>query len=215
VSPRARSVLFAAGALVCAGLSATLADGAPSAEESYGELRSVAVTRTALERGVSFGSGEVRESLEQRRVPAAFVPPDALAMPQEALGRRVAIAVPPGSYLTASMLAADGVPERAGPPEGTTPVELTVTGAGALAAARSRPGMSVDVVVSGASGPGPATGRTYVAAAGVPLLDLRKAAAETGFAADRWIATLAVNRDQALRLIRAESTARAIRLLAR
>ena len=50
-------------------------------------------------------------------------------------------------------------------------------------------------MVSGAPGPGPGAGRTYVAAERVPLLSLRKAPAETGLAADRWIATLALRRD--------------------
>jgi hypothetical protein len=159
---------------------------------------------------------EVERSLSGRRVPAAFAPPDALGAPAEALGRRLAIALPPGSYVTAAALtAARPKRTRAGPPRGTTPVEVTVTGAGALDASRTRPGSRVDVVVSGDPGPGPAMGRTYVAAAGVALLDLREAPAETGLDADRWVATLALRRDQALRLIRAETAAGAIRLLAR
>ena len=60
----------------------------------------------------------------------------------------------------------------------------------------------------------PSAGRTYVAASGVPLLGLREAEAEPGLDADRWIATLALTRDQALRLIRAESVGAQVRLLA-
>jgi hypothetical protein len=217
VSPRLRAALFAAGALVCAGLSAALAGTATSAnDELFGALRDVAVTRTALAKGTALERRVVRASLESRQVPADFAPPDVVAVPEQALGRRVAVALPPGSYLTASALAAaDGGARNSGAPRGTTPLELAVTGAGALAASRVRPGARVDVVVSGVAGPGPGGGRAYVAAEAVVLLALRKAPAATGLGADRWVATLAVVRDEALRLIRAEDTARSIRLLAR
>ena len=49
----------------------------------------------------------------------------------------------------------------------------------------------------------------------MPLLALRKAPAETGLGADRWVATLALRREQALRVIRAEEMAGSVRLLAR
>jgi hypothetical protein len=60
-----------------------------------------------------------------------------------------------------------------------------------------------------------------VAAPAVELLDLRAADEATGAdiapgpASDTWIATLALTRGQALRLIQAESFARSIRLIAR
>jgi len=217
VSPRARAVLFAVGALACAGLSAALAGSAVPPETGLGELRPVVVTANTVERGAVLDRDSVERDLEERRVPAAFAPPDALGLPAEALGRRAGVTLPAGSYLTASSLttAARSEDGRAGPPRGTTPVEITVTGAGALDAARVAPGAPVDVVVSGDPGPGPAAGRTYVAAKRVPLLTLRKAPAETGLGADRWVATLALRRDQALRLIRAEGVAGSIRLLAR
>ena len=216
MSPRARAALFAAGALVCAGLSAALAATAShSADARLGDLRPVAVTRAVVHEGDVFARAALGESVEVRQVPAAFVPPDVLAAATQAIGRQAAVTLPPGSYLTASALAAGDGREPAGAPRGTTPLELTVTGAGALAASRVRPGARVDVVVSGAAGPGPAGGRAYVAARAVALLALRKASAATGLAADRWVATLAVSRDDALRLIRAEDTARSIRLLAR
>jgi Flp pilus assembly protein CpaB len=217
VSPRARAVLFAVGALACAGLSAALAgSAAPAGTGALGELRPVVVTAATLERGSVLDRAVIERDLEERRVPVAFTPPDALGLPAEALGRRVGVTLPAGSYLTASSLGAGARPgAREGPPRGTTPVEITVTGAGALEASRVAPGSPVDVVVSGDPGPGPAAGRTYVAAERVPLLALRKAPAETGLGADRWVATLALRREQALRLIRAEGMAGSIRLLAR
>ena len=217
MSPRARAVLFAVGALACAGLSAALAGSAAPGESGLGELRPVVVATATLERRAVLDRSVVERDLEERRVPTAFAPPDALGVPAEALGRRLGVTLPAGSYVTAASLAVDGRAERgpAGPPRGTTPVEIGVTGAGALEASRAGAGAAVDVVVSGDPGPGPAVGRTYVAAERVPLLELRKAPAETGLGADRWVATLALSRPQALRLIRAEGVAGSIRLLAR
>jgi hypothetical protein len=205
------------GALACAGTSAALAGrAADGASEGLGELRPVVVTAIAMDRGTVIGRRETDRGFEERRVPAAFAPPDALAVRAEALGRRLATALPPGSYVTAAALASrPPAAPRAGPPRGTTPVEITVTGAGALQASRAGPGATVDVVVSGDPGPGPGAGRTYVAAERVALLDLREAPDDTGLASDRWVATLALRRDQALRLIRAESVAGSIRLLTR
>jgi Flp pilus assembly protein CpaB len=214
---RARAVAFAVGALACAGLSAAVAGSANAPAEGFGELRQVIVTRAALERGTVLGPRALRESITERRVPVEFVPPDALGVPDEALKRRLAASLPAGSYLTASALKvpSDGIgDDGGGPPKGTTPVEIMVTGAGALAAVRADPGDRVDVVVSGDSAPGPSSGRTYVAALGVPLLGLAEAQAEPGLEADRMIATLALTRAQALRLIRAESVGAQVRLLA-
>jgi Flp pilus assembly protein CpaB len=215
VSSRTRAGLFAAGALVCGLLSALLAGGGTApAGGGLTELRPVVVTAGALERGAELGRGDI-DALEERRVPAAFAPPDALQLAAEALGRRPSVTLPPGSYVTESVLAAGAAPRRrAGPPRGTTPVEITVTGAGALEASRVGPGARVDVVVSGDPGPGPISGRTYVAAERVPLLSLREAPAQAGLGADRWVATLALTREQALRLIRAEDVSGSIRLLA-
>jgi Flp pilus assembly protein CpaB len=215
VSPRLRAAAFGAGALACAGLSAALAGGAARPPDALGELRGVVVAGATLERGAVLRGDAVREQLEERRVPAAFAPPDALAFAREALGRRLAVSLPAGSYVTASSLATAASRRRDRPPTGTTPVELTVAGAGALEAAGVGAGGRVDVVVSGDPGPGPGPGRTYVAAEGVPLLSLRRAPAEAGFGRDRWAATLALRRDQALGLIRAQGAAAEIRLLSR
>ena len=218
VSPRVRAGLFAAGALACGLLSAALAGGAavqsgnglgeaPPRRGHGGAARAGRLTRS-FDRG-----GSARGAAGACRLRA----PDALRLPAEALGRRLAVSLPAGSYLTAASLAAGAEPRngRGSPPRGTTPVEITVVGAGALEASRTEAGAAVDVVVSGEPGPGPAAGRTRVATEGVPLLALRKAPAETGLGSDRWVATLALTRGQALRLIRADSAAASIRLLAR
>jgi hypothetical protein len=93
-------------------------------------------------------------------------------------------------------------------------VEIAVSGADALLAAGPEAGgRRVDVVVT-AEPDGPGPGRTYVAAARVPLLALgpgEDGAAPGGTAA----ATLGLTRSQALRLIAAESYARKLTLLPR
>lgn len=214
---RVRAAAFAAGALACAGLSAAVAGSAQApGPGGFGALRPVVVTSAPLERGTVLKPREIKGSVTARRVPEDFVPPDALGLAEEALSRRLAINLPPGSYLTASAFKAPvGRGSRGGgPPEGTTPVEITVTGAGALAAARADPGDRVDVVVSGDSAPGPTAGRTYVAARSVPLLGLSESEAEPGLESNRWVATLALTRAEALALIRAESTGAQLRLLA-
>src|SRR5207247_6293393 len=132
---------------------------------------------------------------------------------------------PAGGYLLASQLRAPGAGpaarrrSRLGP--GRTPVEIAVSAAGALAASGSDPvGSRVDVVVTTEPHAAAATGRTYVAASGVRLLALRQsangdpsAAAGPAIGSGGWAATLALARPQALKLIEAQSYARAVRLI--
>lgn len=217
MSARARALGFGLAALLCAALAAAAAGSYGSASaERYGELREVVVTRTALSRGTKITPAALSKALETRRVPAEFVPVDALSQPAQALGGSPSLALPRGSYLTRSVLASARPPRKrdSASLEGRSPVELTVTGGDALSSlvsGRAR----VDVVVTTEPGPGPEAGRTYVAAARVPLLDVRRTR-EAGMVAGQGgsIATLALRREQALRLIRAESFARSIRLLA-
>ena len=148
-----------------------------------------------------------------RRVPARFVPPGALRAPAEAAGLAPTAPVPAGSYLVAAQLRPPGGGGDSGPAlgAGRRPVEIAVSGAAALSVAGGSPlGTRVDVVVTtepSSSG----SGRTYVAAAAVPLLALGSAAEGAGSAA----ATLGLTRRQALRLIAAESFARQITILPR
>ena len=141
------------------------------------------------------------------------MPPGALASPAEALGLVVRSALQPGTYLSAAQLRPPGPRKpRASLGGGRRPVELLVSGAGALRLAGGpRAGAEVDVVVtSEPRGGGP--GRTYLAARSVPLLDLRQSPDPAG--AGTAAATLGLTRRQALRLIAAESFARKLTLLA-
>jgi Flp pilus assembly protein CpaB len=214
MSRRGRAIAFLLPALLAAAAAAAIADGyGSSVARGYGPLRPVVVLGARLPAGKPIDSEEVGSALAVRRVPERFVPPDALADPAEALGLVARTILPAGSYLQAGQLR---LPRRRGAGEralgrGRRPVEIAVSGAGALLAAGPAPeGARVDVVVtSEPNGPGP--GRTYVAATGVPLLALRPGA--EGSAPGLAAATLGLTRAQALRLIAAESFARKITVL--
>jgi Flp pilus assembly protein CpaB len=212
VSRRGRALAFGVAALFAAVAAATIADGyGKSVAHGYGELRPVLIVGSGLRAGKAIDPGLASSALEVRRVPVRFVPPGALRAPAEAIGMAPTAAVSAGSYLLASQLQA---PRPAGAPSGglgrgRRPVEIAVSGAAALLVTGADPiGATVDVVVT-TEPSGSGTGRTYVAAAGVPLLALG-AASETGGTA---AATLGLTRPQALRLIAAESFARRVTIL--
>jgi Flp pilus assembly protein CpaB len=217
VSRRGRALAFGLAALFAAAAAAAIADGyGNSIARGYGALRPVVVARHGLDAGQAIGPRQAASELELRRVPARFVPPGSLENPAEAIGLAAGAAIPAGSYLLAPQLR----PPRAaaggalGLGHGRHPVEISVSGAEALLIAGTQPvGERVDVVVTTEpDGSGP--GRTYVAAAAVPLLALGPATDGMdveGVAA----ATLGLTRRQALRLIAAESFARQVILLPR
>lgn len=214
MSRRGRALSFFALALLAAVAAAAIADRYGSRlAQGYGPLRPVVVVEARLEAGARIGPAETESALTVRRVPERFVPASALAAPPEALGLVAKTELPAGSYLLAAQL---GLPRRQnsgalGLGGNRRAVEIAVGGAGALlTAGAASKGARVDVVVtSEPNGPGP--GRTYIAAAAVPLLALR--AAEGPAAGGTAAATLGLTRRQALRLIAAESFARRITLL--
>lgn len=214
MSRRGRALAFLAAAVVAAATAAAIADGYGSrVARGYGELEPVLVAASGLRAGEVIDA-EAEAALEVRRVPARFVPPDALRSPAQALGLEPAAPIPAGAYLLAPQLRPPRGRSGAGPRlgGGRRPVQIAVSGAGALAVGGAEPvGGRVDVVVTTEpTGSGP--GRTYVAAAAVPLLDLGPAAegsAEEGVAT----ATLGLTRSEALRLIAAESFARQVTIL--
>lgn len=215
MSRRARAAVFLAGALLAAGLAAAIADGyGARIARGYGPLRPVVVVSRGLRPGEPLGSKEISAALEVRRVPVRFLPRDALGVPRDALGLAPVSAISPGSYLLASQLRLPGRHDRGIPALAgrRRPVEISVSGAEALLATGASPrGTKVDVVVtSEPAGAGP--GRTYVAAAGVPLLALGPGADGPGPGGSS-AAILGLTRRQALRLIAAESFARKLTLL--
>ena len=207
---RLRAILFAAAALLTAGAAALVADGYGSrVAGSYGPLRQVVVAADPLEADEVIGPDAIAGALVIREVPARFVPPGSLASPAQALGLQPVAPIPAGAYVLGGQLEPPprDPPPRPGLGGGRGPVEIAVTGARALLAAGPPvAGAPVDVLVTTEpQGTGP--GRTYVAAARVPLLALQ--AGQGGGAA----ATLGLTRPQALELISAENFARGVRLL--
>jgi Flp pilus assembly protein CpaB len=212
---RRRAFGFLLAALLAAAGAAAVADGyGARAVRGYGPLRPVVVLAADIGAGRRFGPRQIDSDLELRRVPERFAPPGALAAPGEALGLVARAPLPAGSYLLGAQLDV-GDRERGaaarGLGAGRRPVEIAVSGADALLAAGPSSGSRVDVVVtSEPAGPGP--GRTYVAAAAVPLLALRPGAEGPGPGTSA-AATLGLTKRQALRLIAAESFARRVTLL--
>jgi Flp pilus assembly protein CpaB len=215
VSRRARAAVFLVLALLAATIAAAIADGYGSRIASgYGPLRPVVVLARGLRQGRPLGPEQVAAALEVRRVPVRFVPPGALGSPRDALGLAPVSALAAGSYLLATQLRLPDDRAAHVPALGSRrrPVEIAVSGAEALlAAGAASRGTKVDVVVtSEPAGAGP--GRTYVAAAGVPLLGLGPGADGPG-PGGASAATLGLTKRQALRLIAAESFARKLTLL--
>lgn len=220
---RVRAIAFGGAALACAALAAAMTGGyREDIQSELGPLRSVVVASARIPAHRPIPAKDVERLLEVRRVPARFAPSGALALPAQAAGRVPATAIPAGSYVLAAQLRASGgrqAPQpRAGLGPGRRPVEISVTGAEALAAGGGDPiGARVDVVVTTEPGPS-GRGRTYVAAQRVRLLALSQSGDGSGpdyptSDADPWTATLALTRKQALRLIQAENFAHGVRLI--
>jgi Flp pilus assembly protein CpaB len=211
VRRRGRAAAFLAAAVLAAVAAGVLADGyGRSVVRGYGELRPVLVAVDDLRAGEAIDPRTAAGGLEVRRVPVRFAPPAALAAAPEALGLVPAVTIPAGSYLLASQLRTPRARSGARLGRGRRPVEIAVSGAGALSALGVQPvGSRVDVVVTTEPG-GSGDGRTYVAASAVPLLALGPGA-EGG--AGEATATLGLTRPQALRLIAAESFARRVTVL--
>lgn len=211
MSRRSRAVGFLLAALLAAVAAAAVADGyGERVVAGYGELRPVLVAAANLRAGEEIDPRIAAEKLEVRRVPVRFVPPDALAAPTEALGLAPSASIPIGSYLLASQLRSPRDASGAVLDRGRRPVEIVVSGAGALSALGVQPvGSKVDVVVT-AEPEDSGSGRTYVAAADVPLLGLGPGG-EGG--AGEATATLGLTRAQALQLIAAQSFARSVTVI--
>ena len=221
---RVRAIAFGCAALACAALAAAMTGGyREDIQSELGPLRSVVVASVRIPAHQAIAAKQIDKLLDVRRVPARFAPAGALAIPDQAAGRAPTAAIPAGTYVLAAQLREPG---KHHPPKhharlapGSKPVEISVTGAEALAAGGADPvGARVDVVVTTEPGPGGGSGRTYIAAKDVRLLALAQSgdAGSNGYAtpdADPWTATLALTRSQALRLIQAENFARGVRLI--
>ena len=214
MSRRARAIAFGLAALVAAIAAGAIADGyGDSVARGYGALRPVVVASAQLPAGKALDPTGAEDDLEVRQVPARFVPAGALRDPAEALGLVPAAAIPSGAYLLAAQLRPPRS-EQPGPrlAAGRRPVadrgqRRRSAGASAAPIRSARGSTSSSPPNPGDGG----TGRTYVAAAAVPLLGL--GAGPEGDVAGAAEATLGLTRPQALRLIAAESFARQVTVM--
>jgi pilus assembly protein CpaB len=198
-------------------LSVALASGGLAASQVHERERRVAAqvgpTVPVLVAAIDLPAGArvSARALALRRVPARFVPPDALASADGVAGLRPAARIAAGSYVTRGLFEGSDDGRRGGGEvrRGERAVTVEVTGAAGLAA-----GTPVDVLVSTESGA--AGGRTLMALAGAELLRLEASAApEPGAGGPTALATLRVTLRQAVYLTAADNFAREIRLLAR
>jgi pilus assembly protein CpaB len=214
---RRRGLLLLLVALASGGLAASqVRERERSVAAQVGPRVPVLVAVRDLRAGAAVSPGAVAV----RRVPARFVPPDALASAAGVAGRQPSTTVAGGGYVTAGLFerSNDGHRGGGGVGRGERAVTVEVSGAAGLVV-----GARVDVLVSTESGPG--GGRTLMALAGVELLGLAPsvggpagdaaATAEPASSGPPALATLRVSVRQAVYLTAADNFAREVRLLAR
>src|SRR5436190_12976344 len=143
---RRRALAMLALSLVSGWLAASDVHSRESrARAGVGAYTSVLVARADIRAGRPVTRGDV----ELRRVPARFLPADALSVAAEAVGLRAAVPIPRGGYLTGSALALgnggnDGSAATLAP--GERAVDVTVSGSGGDEL--GGPGARVDVLVT-------------------------------------------------------------------
>ena len=200
---RRRAFTLLALALLCGWLAASDVRGTERrARASLGPMATAVVAGRDLPAGKPIAAGQ----LALRTVPARFLPPDAITATADAIGLRAAVALPRGTYLTASMLGSGG--DVAQPSLAPGERAVAVTAAGSVAALGAAGGRVDVLVTTGARGSG--RGRTYLAIQDVQLLALRP-----GTDADHVTATLRVSVRQAVYLTAAQNFAQEVRLLPR
>jgi pilus assembly protein CpaB len=207
---RRRGLLLLCVALASGGLAASEVH---EREERTAERLGPEVEVLIAVRDIRAGGRVTRSDLALRRVPARFVPPDALPAPEAVIGARTATAVAAGAYANRGGEGGLRRGERA----------VTVEVAGASGLAELQPGARVDVLVSTETGA--AGGRTTMALAGAELLRAEAGAAVTYDGADTAdgptaagptaLATLRVSVEEAIYLTAADNFAREIRLMPR
>jgi pilus assembly protein CpaB len=206
---RRRGLLLLSVALASGGLAASQVR---ERERSMAAQVGPAVPVLVAVRDLGAGARVSPGALAVRRVPARFVPPDALASSAGVVGLRPAARVAAGGYLTAGLFERSNDGHRGGGDvgRGERAVTVSVSGAAGLVV-----GARVDVLVSTESGAG--GGRTLMALAGVELLRLEagSAGAAPAEAGPTALATLRVSVRQAVYLTAADNFAREVRLLAR
>jgi pilus assembly protein CpaB len=214
VTPRRRALLLLALALLLGALAAASVHRREAAlARALGPQVRVLVTRAPVAAGAAPASA--RPLL--RALPRRYAPPDAVASAAQLAGARIAVALPAGSILTASVLRIDSAaaaPEAALAP-GERVAEVVAHGDVRAIA----PGARVDVLVT-READGTRDGTTVLALEDVEVLAARPARAEaadlpTGGDGGRVVACLRVRVADAVYLAAAQAFARDIRLLVR
>jgi pilus assembly protein CpaB len=212
---RRRGILLLLLALASGGLAAMqIRERERKVESQVGPLVGVVVAARELAADDRLDERD----LAVKRVPARFVPADAVGSPGRLVGARTAVALTAGSYVTIGVVAgaepAEGGPLR----PGERALEIAVTGGAALAGAGL--GSRVDVLVSTQRQQG--AGRTFVALEDVEVLELRPSGSTSLGAEDSAdapaataLATLRVSLRQAVYLAAAENFGHEVRLLMR
>jgi pilus assembly protein CpaB len=213
MTPRRRALLLLVLATLLGALAAANVRRREAAlQRALGPEVRVLVTRTPVGAGAQPASA--RPLL--RAVPRRYAPPDAVASALRLAGARMAVALPAGSILTASVLRAGAA---AAPELALAPGERV---AEVLAHGDPRaigPGARVDVLVT-REDDGARAGRTVLALQDVEVLAARPAPrdaadAGVGAAGARVLASLRVRIRDAVYLAAAQAFARDLRLLVR
>ena len=213
MSRRRRALLYGLAAAAASLVAIVLVNGySSSVAGTYGKLRPVVVLSRDLAEGQAISPKVAAAGLEVRQVPKLFVPAGSLSSPEMAVGLEPVAALPAGSYLSANLIRPPE-PKREKKPAvgaGRHPVELSVSGAGALAEV-SGSSSKVDVLVTRENRDG-SGGHTFVAASGVPLLSLGPSG-KSDLGPDLLTVPVALTSRQALVLVEAEAVARRVTVL--
>lgn len=212
MTPRRRALVLLALALLLGALAGRSVQRREAAlARALGPQVRVLVTRAPVAAGAS--PAGARPLL--RTLPRRYAPPDAVASAARLAGARMAVALPAGSILTASVLrdGAAAAPEAALGP-GERVAEVVAHGDPRALV----PGARVDVLVT-REGDGTRAGTTVLALEDVEVLEARRAphdAADVNAAGGpRVAASLRVRVRDAVYLAAAQAFARDVRLLVR
>jgi pilus assembly protein CpaB len=215
MSRRRRAVLLLGLALALGGLAAA---DVSRREAALARKLGPAVGVVVARQGLAPGDRVLAERVAVRRVPARYAPAGALGSPGEAVGMRVAAAIPAGAYVTAGALGA-GAGAAGGPGgpalrPGERVADLTAAGPADLVT----PGGRVDVLVTRDPAHG-GPGQTALALEDVEVLAAAPAEPGEGSGAGAGVArvraSLRVTVRQAVFLAAAQAFSREVRLLPR
>jgi pilus assembly protein CpaB len=210
VTPRRRALLLLALALLLGALAAARVRRREAAlARALGPTALVLVTRAPVAAGAPLAAA--RPTL--RPLPRRYAPPDAILGASRLAGARLAVALPAGSILTASVLRRPDAAAEAAIGPGERVAQIVAHGDPRAVV----PGARVDVLVT-REGDGSRAGTTTLALADVEVLDAHPASADDAqdpSGGARVAATLRVRVRDAVYLAAAQAFARDIRLLAR